>query len=317
MIRPLVSVVIETITSRFDTGSETLADMLGPSLASLARQTYPAESIETVVVVDSEVDPAQSEEIARLWPSVKLVASDASNYFDAKNAGARAASGEFVAFVDGDCVPDADWVERLAGRFEPGVTAVAGRVRYAGTSLFARTFSVPDFGYVVAEKDGQASGFNLGNVAFRRSVFETRGLDARLRRNGGCYQLYHELRASGARMLYEPGARVAHGIDISGLGFLRKHFERGYDGYSVYRLDQSGLFRGTALVRRFGGAALIPLTVRRIAVDVGRLARDHRQIGISILALPYFAAVAIGLRAVELAGGLAAAAGARIAPEGG
>lgn len=106
--------------------------------------------------------------------------------------------------------------------------------------------------------------------------------------------------------MYEHGAIVSHGLDIAGLGFLRKHFERGFDGVGVYRLDDRGVLRGSHLYRRFGAFALIPLTARRIALDWVRLARDRRQIGISSLTLPYFWIVMLMTRLTELAGGLVA-----------
>ena len=136
-------------------------------------------------------------------------------------------------------------------------------------------------------------------------------LDARIRRNGGCYFLYHQLRAAGARVIYEPRAVVKHGLDVAGLGFIRKHFDRGYDGVSVYRLDDDAVLRGTRLFRRLGGMALVPLTARRVVVDWVRLLRHRRQIGISLFTLPYFAFIAGLTRLIELAGGLTAAVAPR------
>ena len=237
---------------------------------------------------------------------MKFVKSPASNYFAAKNAGAAAAAGDIVALLDADCVPADDWLEALLAPFEPGVAAVGGRTRYAGGSWAARTFSVPDFAYVLAGAEGSASGFVINNVAFRREVLLAHPFESRIRRDGGCYLLFHQLRAEGARVLIEPRAVVEHAPDVGGLGFARKHFKRGYDGVAVYRLDARGVLRGTRLLRRLGPAALLPITGRRIVADWLRLLRHRRQIGIPSLAVPYFGAVAVVTRFVELAGGLAA-----------
>jgi len=303
---PLVTIAIETITTRFDCARGSLADDLAGTLAALDRQTYPSESIERIVMLDNEVAAADADALRRLYPSVRFLSSQASNYFDAKNAGAAAAAGEFIALLDGDCVPAPDWLETLLARFEPGVAAVAGRTRYAGGSWTARTFSIPDFAYVLAEDNGAASGFNINNVAFRREVLVANPFDARIPRNGGCYFLFHQLRAGGALILYEPRAVVAHGLDIRGLGFVRKHFDRGYDGVTVHRLDESAVLRGTPLFRRLGAAALVAFVGRRILLDWLRMARHRRQVGIRLLALPFFGMVAAGTRLIELIGGLTA-----------
>ena len=168
---------------------------------------------------------------------MKFVSSSVSNYFAAKNAGTAVAAGDVIALLDGDCEPASDWLEALLAPFESGVAAVGGRTRYTGGSWAAWTFSIPDFAHVLAEEKDAASGFNINNVAFRREVLLAYPFDKRIPRNGGCYFLFHQLRADEKRVLYEPSAVVAHGLDIRGLSFVRKHFDRGYDGITVYRLD--------------------------------------------------------------------------------
>jgi glycosyltransferase involved in cell wall biosynthesis len=306
MNRPHVSVVIETITTRFDCANGSIVDDLGRTLTALDKQTYPRELIEQIVVIDEEVSQRDVKELSRRYPTVKLVRSPASNYFAAKNSGAAAASGDVIALLDGDCEPAPDWLESLLAPLASGVAAVGGRTRYTGGSWAARTFSIPDFAYVLADESGSASGFNINNVAFPREVLLKHPFDTRISRNGGCYFLFHQLRAEGARILYESRAVVAHGIDIDGFGFARKHFDRGYDGVAVYRLDDHSVLRGTRLFRRLGGIALVPIIGRRILVDWMRLLRHRRQIGISFLALPYFAMIAFVLRSIELTGGLTA-----------
>ena len=308
MTRPLVTVVVETITARYDGGDTTgsLADDLDGTITALGQQTWPQDRIEVIVVLDDAIDPATAEELRARYRDVRFVQSTASNYFVAKNAGAAAARGDVIALLDGDCVPDPDWLDVLLARFDDDVDVVVGCTRYTGQSFAARTFSIPDFAYVLDKADGDASGFNINNVAFRAGLLQAHPFDARIRRNGGCFLLYHQLRAAGARIVYEPRARVSHGLDIRGLGFMKKHFDRGYDGLGVYRLDDRGLLRGTRWIRRSGGLAIVPIMARRIVVDWLRLAKHRRQIGISIPALPWYGAVAAATRLIELAGALKA-----------
>lgn len=301
-----VSVVIETVTPQTSIEGGSLADRLAAPMAALAAQTYPQALIEPIVVVGAEVPAAERDEIARRYANAVIATGAPRNYFDAKNKGTAAGSGEIVTFLDGDCTPEPDWLERLIARFAPGVAGVAGKVRYENRSWLSRALSVPDFGYILDGGDGQASGFNLGNVAFRRDRFLASPLDSRIVRNGGCYKLFHQLRADGARIVYEPAARVAHAMDFRGLGFLKKHWERGYEGLKVYRLDERRVFRGTAWYRRLGPLALVALSGRRILVDWARLVRHRGQIGVSLPAVPAYAALGAVLRLVELGGSLAA-----------
>src|SRR4051794_14629398 len=255
---PFISIVIDTIT-RDDYGKRPLADDLLATLDGLARQTYPRELFEILVVIDDSSD-GESGEVVRRYPSVSIVRSPQHSYFAGKNAGARAARGTIVALLDSDCEPVPEWLSMLTAPFaDAGVSAVAGCTRYTGRSLHAWTFSVPDFSIVTGDKSGEASAFHLNNSAFRRETFLTHPLDARIRRDGGCVLLYHELRAAGLRIMYAPPARVDHGLDFAQRGLLKKHFNRGFDGVPVYRADERGVLRGTHLFRRFGAFALIAL----------------------------------------------------------
>lgn len=294
-----VSVVVETITAREDsTGS--LADDLQGTFDGLARQSVAPDEI--LIVIDHNVDAATADALRRRYPQAKLVSAGAQNYFAAKNAGAAAATGDIVALLDSDCVPAPDWLAMLLARFEPGVDGVAGHTRYSGRSFVARTLSIPDFAHVVEQDNGTASAMNINNVAFRRDVLLRHPLDARIRRNGGCYFLFNQLRAAGARVVYEPRARTLHGFSGTWT-LLKKHFDRGRDGVDVYRLDEQGVLRGTHLVRRLGPLALVGLTGRRVVADWIRMTRKRRQIGIAAVALPYYCAVVVGTRMIELAGG--------------
>jgi glycosyltransferase involved in cell wall biosynthesis len=305
MNRPIVSIIIETI-NRENYAERALADDLQPALDGVAKQTYSREKMETIIVVDDIID-SETEEIVRRYPWVSIVRSPQHSYFAAKNAGARAARGTIVAMLDSDCVPAPEWLSMLTAPFaDPEVSAVAGCTRYSGTSFRARTFEVPDFSIVVGDKFGEASAFHLSNSAFRRETFLTHPLDARIRRDGGCVLLYHELRASGARIMYAPQARVYHGLDFAKRGLLKKHFNRGFDGVTVYRADEHMTIRGTRLFRRFGALALIAFTGRRILLDWVRLIRNYRQMGISPVTIPYFAAVGAATRLIALTGGITA-----------
>ena len=305
---PTVSVVVETVTTGYHVETErSLAEDLAPTLTGLERQSYPRDETEAIVVVHPDVPRAATKELVQRFPFVRLAESPAANYFAAKNAGADAARGSIVAMLDGDCEPSVDWLARLVSRFGPDTAAVAGRTRYAQGSGAARTLSVPVFGYIASDPSGAATGFNLNNVAFRRQVLRETPLDERIRRNGGCRLLFHQLRAEEREVAYEPQAVVAHGVgDIEGMKFVRTHFGRGYDNVAIYRLDDRGVLRGTSLFRRYGRAALALITARRILRDWAFIVRYRRQIGVAAPGVPYFGLVAVGIRAIEFAGMIAA-----------
>ena len=87
------------------------APRLRLALASLTRQTMAAE---IVVVDDGSSDATQAviAEAARALPLAAVTHATARGRGAASNAGARAATGDLLLFLDGDTLAAPDWVER-------------------------------------------------------------------------------------------------------------------------------------------------------------------------------------------------------------
>jgi GT2 family glycosyltransferase len=86
-------------------------DSLVRVLRAVEAQDYPAR--ETVVVDDASTD-GSLERATELVPSVRTVRFERNRGFAAAaNAGAAAARGEFVAFLNNDAVPEPTWLRSL------------------------------------------------------------------------------------------------------------------------------------------------------------------------------------------------------------
>ena len=75
-------------------------------LDALAKQTVPREDFE-IIVVDN--DPAQHQPPS-LPLAVQCVRQPQGYSYAARNAGARVARGDVLAFTDADCLPQPDWL---------------------------------------------------------------------------------------------------------------------------------------------------------------------------------------------------------------
>jgi len=116
--RPTVSVVIPV---RDDAGH------LRACLQALAGQTVPPD--EVVVVDNGSRD--DSAEVARA-AGARVVLEPVVGIPAAASTGYDAARHEVIARLDADCVPPADWIERLGDvlRARPDVAAVTGAARF-------------------------------------------------------------------------------------------------------------------------------------------------------------------------------------------
>ncbi|MCU1600813.1 MAG: glycosyl transferase family 2 [Frankiales bacterium] len=81
---------------------------------------------DVIVVDDGSADPLAVEDLA---PDARIVRRPNGGPAAARNSALPLLHKQFVAFLDSDCVPPADWLELLRGHFaDPRVGAVAPRV---------------------------------------------------------------------------------------------------------------------------------------------------------------------------------------------
>lgn len=85
-------------------------------LDGLREQTVGLDGFE-LVIVDSGSPADAAAAIAALassFPNARLVRVDRAGVSIARNAGARAASGDYLAYIDDDAIPAPDWVEQIS-----------------------------------------------------------------------------------------------------------------------------------------------------------------------------------------------------------
>lgn len=101
-------------------------------LDGLRRQTVSRDHF-AILIVDSDSGPAGAAELARLATdnAARLVRLDHSGISLARNAGAWAARTPFIAYIDDDAIPAADWIENILHAIsQPGrrPAVIGGRI---------------------------------------------------------------------------------------------------------------------------------------------------------------------------------------------
>src|SRR5688572_22273465 len=191
-------------------------DQLARCLRAVAALDYPRERFEVVVADDGSSRPLTAVLEAAELAALRLVSRPASGPSSARNAGAAAAGGRWLAFTDDDCDPAADWLRRLRSRLEEAPAAVVGgravnaltRNRYASASQLLIEYL---HGYYNRRPD-DARFLTSNNLALSMDVFDRiGGFDERFPLAGGeDRELGHRARRLGYRLLYAPEAVVHH-----------------------------------------------------------------------------------------------------------
>jgi glycosyltransferase involved in cell wall biosynthesis len=90
-------------------------------LESLALQTY--KPYEIIVVDNRSTD--KTAEVAHTFPGVRVVHEPIPGVVNARARGAQEATGEIIANIDADCLPDSNWLKHGVTYFENDETVVA------------------------------------------------------------------------------------------------------------------------------------------------------------------------------------------------
>ncbi|MBE3087220.1 MAG: glycosyltransferase family 2 protein, partial [Bacteroidetes bacterium] len=102
---PLISIITVNLNGK---------DYLGTCLDSIKNLNYPKDRLE-VIVVDNGSTDGSVQFLAGSYPEIKVIKNDFNKGFAvANNQGARAANGEYVAFLNNDTKVDANWLIELA-----------------------------------------------------------------------------------------------------------------------------------------------------------------------------------------------------------
>jgi glycosyltransferase involved in cell wall biosynthesis len=107
---------------------------LPTTLAALSAQTIPRNELEIIVVDNNSIDDTFM--IAEKSGADLVIKEKEQGTNMARNAGLNQAQGEIVAFLDADCLPPADWLEKIAAYLADGrFAAVSGPFDYGFTGI--------------------------------------------------------------------------------------------------------------------------------------------------------------------------------------
>lgn len=220
---PTASVVVPTFNR---------AALLPKVLQALMEQDYDGK-YEILVVDDGSRDatPYVLEEWARRHPSwLRVFRQDNAGPARARNRGAVEAGGQFLAFIDDDCVAENSWLRRLERALEEaGAAAVGGAVINREETWVGRYINRERVIDHVVAPDGTVKELITCNAGVRADIFSRLGgFDEAIRVAGGeDTEFSLRLRAAGLRIVSAPTARVHHDSRVDLSGYLRMIYRHG------------------------------------------------------------------------------------------
>ncbi len=217
-------------------------EALGHCLEALAAQRWEAGAWE-VIVVDDEGEADLEDVVGRYrgGMAVRLMRVEHGGPGKARNAGAQAARGRWLAFTDDDCLPDPDWLAAFAEELAeyPGLMAGGTTVNgLAENSQAEASQLIANAAYRYFNADRRkARFFASNNMACELETFlRAGGFDERFRIASEDRELTDRWGWLGHRAHWVEGARVRHCHNLTLRGFAKQHFNYGRGAAHYHRL---------------------------------------------------------------------------------
>jgi MoaA/NifB/PqqE/SkfB family radical SAM enzyme/glycosyltransferase involved in cell wall biosynthesis len=274
------------------------SEVLSKCLSALAEQTV--QPIETIVIDDGSWD--DTADVSASFDGVKVIRRPKQGGAGAARAtGAKEARGNIIAFIDSDCLPPPDWLEKVLAEFEQDseLAAVGGMYRHCHAKSLTSIFSKFEEEYLHSffDKTPNHSTLTGGNNAVKKSVWDECRSGRELIHFPNIASsedtvVANEIRASG-KTLFKADIFVFHMSKDDFKGFLTRNITRARTRTlsNLYGLNKEGdnVFAG------FGGFRLFWSAVALWGAALLLLA----QLALVVLG-PWPGAVGLGLLAIHL-----------------
>jgi len=201
--------------------------IIGRCIESIRAQTVAPDEI--LVAVDDREDPT-----ARVAEDhgARVIASNATGLYEARNAVLDACTTDYLGFTDADCVLAPAWVERAKAVLDshPDVAAGTGRHPPVGPRNLAAWLH--HMWFLVETRDtGETDGVIGGNSYFRVDALRRVGGWLKLPRHSAAEDVYISmaLRKAGWRIWFDERAVARHHYETRLTGLWRKAVMMGKD----------------------------------------------------------------------------------------
>ena len=261
--RPNTSVVICTYNR---------AHLLGRVISSLAKQTLSPEQYE-VIIVDNGSTDGTDEVCATLHAelsNLRYVSTGVnSGLSHARNVGIEEALGNFILFIDDDCIPAIDWIERLRDvlNHEP---IAAGAVATDTSNYWKLCHNIAEFhAFMPGRKRGPSEFIAGANMGFRRSVLEELNGFKEGKKPAEDMEMILRARSRGYRVLFAPEAVVVHDPERTSMMDIFKYSMKHAAHSILLRHQYKELLRTPFILR---SPALVfaasPVIALKVSVDI-------------------------------------------------
>ena len=213
---------------------------LAACVRSIRKLNYPRDRYELIIVDDGSKIPIEEAcpDISG-DPSISILRQSNSGPASARNLGAEHARGDFLAFIDDDCIPTPNWLTELAHSLTNRYSDLVGGRTINGleTNLYSSTSQLivdEAYSYFLSQnKDLQFIASN--NMAVSSHLFRDNGGFNSTFRTSEDRDFCDRWIKEDLQLTYAGNAIVHHYHHLSFASFVQQHFNYGRGAYQFHR----------------------------------------------------------------------------------
>jgi glycosyltransferase involved in cell wall biosynthesis len=168
-----------------------------------------------IIIIDNGSNPSLSMKVDS--SKLKLIRFDEEiGLSRARNYGIKVAKGEYIAFMDDDCIASKHWIEEIQKGIKAGGEILGGPLRPRFRAKPPKWWNEKDLGYLAGVGNSETRAIWGGNMVFKKEVFRKIGVfNPKIGRQKGKLLADEEscLIAKGkksCKILFMPKAEVFH-----------------------------------------------------------------------------------------------------------
>jgi GT2 family glycosyltransferase len=215
-------------------------------LHSLAEQTLSRDKFEIIVVNDGSDDDTAGvcETMQAKMANMRYISAEKNiGLSNAANLGILSSRGDYILFIDDDCIAYKDWVERLISALDRE-SVVAGSIASPLENYIKLCHNISQFHpFMPGRKAGKVEFIAGANMGFRRSVLEElNGFQQGLRIPTDT-ELILRARMKGYQIYFAPDAVVTHDPERTTLASVFRYSSEHASATILLRNEYRSLLR--------------------------------------------------------------------------
>lgn len=227
-----------------------------------------------IIVVDGGSSDHTVSIIKKYYPDVILLRNPDRTAAAGRNIGIKKAKGDIVAFTDGDCIVDKDWLKNIKIHFEENeIDGLGGKVmnaspenhyeEYWGNLAWNLIMNFPDASYEVKDKKLN-DAFVTANCAYKKELlYRLKGFSRFFANNAEDVDLCWRAIDKGAKLIYVPDVIVyAHNVTTL-KGIAKKSFRNGVSSSKLQKI-YGGKFNYDPNIYRMLGKNIVGVMKRDV-----------------------------------------------------